>query len=333
MSSIIDVRDGATIASSDSAAFEGNVDAEITTLSSGAHYVINGSEEQWTGFALPLQIASLTIDNEAGVNQSRLVTINEYLTLSAGVFDNTIGFNLAEEATINYEGGSLLIPFGGPSIGAFDLTSPEDAFALDLTGDASTEVTISWEEPSAPDTVTYTWHADSVGGDFSDPLVSIPSDNEGSATTLTLTYQAIDDVVAGLGVEEGENIDLIWTVTAEAGITTRFAESSFDLNIARNLDVSNEVNDQIPNEFALKQNYPNPFNPTTTIGYDVPEATDVSIKVYDITGRLVAELVDGRKAAGSYEIQWNAAQLATGLYIYRIKAGNYTAVRKLTLIK
>ncbi|WP_421775284.1 T9SS type A sorting domain-containing protein [Gracilimonas sp.] len=333
---------GGTLASSDSAAFSaadgGNLElggsgSTILSLSSEANYVINGSIEQWTGFALPLQIGSLTIDNEAGVTQSRGMTINDYLTLSAGVFDNTIGFNLAEEAIINYDGGSLLIPFGGPSIGAFNLTSPEDGFALDLTGDVSTEVAISWEEPSAPDSVTYTWHADSVGGDFSNPLVSIPSDNEGAATTLTLTYEAIDDVVADLGVEVGEDIDLIWTVTAQAGITTRFAESSFDLNIARNLGVSNEMNDQVPTEFALKQNYPNPFNPTTTIGYDVPEATDVSIKVYDITGRLVSELVNGRKAAGSYEIKWNASQLATGLYIYRIKAGNYTAVRKLTLIK
>ncbi|MEQ8526010.1 SusE domain-containing protein [Gracilimonas sp.] len=333
---------GGTLASSDSAAFSaadggnlelgGSGDNQLT-LSSEAHYVINGSEAQWTGFSLPLQVASLTIDNEAGVTQSRGVTINEYLTLAAGVFDNTIGFTLAEGATVNYEGGSLIIPVGGPSIGAFALTSPESGFELDLTGDASTEVTISWEEPTAPDSVTYTWHADSVGGDFSDPLVSIPADDEGSATTLTLTYQAIDDVIAGLGVAEGEEIDLIWSVTAEAGITTRFAESSFDLSITRNLGVSNEVEDQIPTEFALKQNYPNPFNPTTTISYDIPEASEVSIEIFDVTGRKVTELVNARQSPGTYEIQWNAAQFATGIYIYRITAGNYSAVRKLTLIK
>jgi|GEM_PF-2471643 len=333
---------GGTLASSDSAAFSaadgGNLELggssdTILSLSAEANYVINGSEAQWTGFALPLQVASLTIDNEAGVTQSRGVTINEALNLNAGVFDNTIGFTLAEGAIVNFNGGSLLFALGAPRIGTFALTSPEDGFALDLTGDVTTEVEISWETPSGPDSTTYTWHADTVGGDFSDPLVSLASDDEGSATTLTLTYQEIDDVVADLGVEVGSSIDLIWTVTAQAGETVKFADESFDLSIARNIGVSNEVDDQLPTEFALSQNYPNPFNPTTTINYDVPEAADVQIQLYDITGRKVAELVNTRKSAGSYSVDWNADNFATGIYIYRLTAGDFSAVRKLTLIK
>ncbi|MDR9410890.1 MAG: T9SS type A sorting domain-containing protein, partial [Balneolaceae bacterium] len=88
-----------------------------------------------------------------------------------------------------------------------------------------------------------------------------------------------------------------------------------------------------PREFGIEQNYPNPFNPTTTINYDIPEATNVSIKVYDITGREVAELVNAKKSAGSHTVDWNAEQFATGVYLYRITAGDFTAVRKLTLIK
>jgi hypothetical protein len=333
---------GGTLASSDSAAFSaadgGNLElggssSTILSLSPEAHYVINGTEAQWTGFALPLQIASLTIDNEAGVTQSRGVTINESLNLNAGVFDNTIGFALGEDAVVNFNGGSLLFALGAPRIGSFALTSPEDGFALELTGDVSTEVEISWETPDAPDSTTYMWHADSVGGDFSDPLVSIPSDDEGSATTLTLTYQEVDDVVADLGVESGNSIDLIWTVTAQAGETVKFADESFELSIARMLGVSNEVDDQLPTEFALSQNYPNPFNPTTTISYDVPEAADVTLQVFDITGRKVAELVNSRKSAGTYNVEWNAQNVATGIYIYRLRAGDFSAVRKLTLIK
>ena len=333
---------GGTLASSDSAAFSsaggGNLELggsgdTILSLSSEANYVINATEAQWTGFALPLQVASLTIDNEAGVTQSRGVTINESLNLNAGVFDNTIGFNLGEDAVVNFDGGSLLFALGAPRIGTFALTSPEDGFALDLTGDVTTEVEISWETPSGPDSTTYTWHADTVGGDFSDPLVSLASDDEGSATTLTLTYQEIDDVVADLGVEVGSSIDLIWTVTAQAGETVKFADESFDLSIARNIGVSNEAEDQLPTEFALSQNYPNPFNPTTTINYDVPEAADVQLQVYDITGRKVAELVNTRKSAGSHSVDWNADNFATGIYIYRLTAGDFSAVRKLTLIK
>ncbi|HBX67677.1 MAG TPA: peptidase S8, partial [Balneolaceae bacterium] len=80
-------------------------------------------------------------------------------------------------------------------------------------------------------------------------------------------------------------------------------------------------------------NYPNPFNPTTTINYDVPEAADVQLQVYDITGRKVAELVNTRKSAGSHSVDWNADNFATGIYIYRLTAGDFSAVRKLTLIK
>lgn len=333
---------GGTLASSDSAAFSsadgGNLElggssSTILSLSREANYVINGSEAQWTGFALPLQVASLTIDNEAGVTQSRGVTINEALNLNAGVFDNTIGFGLGENAVVNFNGGSLLFALGAPRIGSFALTSPEDGFALELTGEVTTEVAISWETPSAPDSVTYTWHADTVGGDFTNPLVSLPSDDDGSATTLTLTYQELDDVVAGLGVNIGGSIDLIWTVTAQAGETVKFADASFDLSITRNLGVSNEVDDQLPTEFALSQNYPNPFNPTTTINYAVPEAANVQLQVYDITGRKVAELVNARKSAGIHSVNWNAENFATGIYIYRLTAGDFSAIRKLTLIK
>lgn len=231
-----------------------------------------------------------------------------------------------------FEGDVALSVDQGIEIGSFTLNAPADDFDLNLTGDASTEVVISWGTATAPDTVTYTWHADSVGGDFSDPLVSIPADSDGLDTTLTLTYQAIDDVVADLGVAEGESIDLIWTVTAQVGDSVQFAEASFDLNIARNLSVSNEVDDQ-PKEFSLSQNYPNPFNPTSNIQFTVPRATDVKLEVYNINGQLVRTLVNSRMSAGEHTVQFNASDLASGIYIYRIIAGNFVQTKKMTLIK
>ncbi|MEX0844373.1 MAG: T9SS type A sorting domain-containing protein, partial [Balneolaceae bacterium] len=108
----------------------------------------------------------------------------------------------------------------------------------------------------------------------------------------------------------------------------------FDNAVMEKIDAtSNETPDEIPAKFALNQNYPNPFNPTTKISYDLPEASDVMIKIYDITGREVAELINTRQSAGTHNIEWNAKQFATGVYLYRITAGDFTAVRKLTLIK
>ncbi len=91
--------------------------------------------------------------------------------------------------------------------------------------------------------------------------------------------------------------------------------------------------DGIPTEFALLQNYPNPFNPSTTIRYDVPQRTHVTVKVYDVMGRQIAELVNGEHDPGAYTIVWDAQTVSSGAYFYRITAGDFTSVRKLVLMK
>jgi len=98
-------------------------------------------------------------------------------------------------------------------------------------------------------------------------------------------------------------------------------------------------NSQTPKEFHLFQNYPNPFNPSTVISYTVaplnlPKGeTLVTIKVYDILGREVATLVNEEKSAGTYSVKFNAGNLSSGTYLYRIVSGNYTQVKKMLLLK
>lgn len=89
----------------------------------------------------------------------------------------------------------------------------------------------------------------------------------------------------------------------------------------------------ISTEFALQQNYPNPFNPSTTIRYELPKGANVTLKIYDLMGHEVAELVNEKHDAGAYEIVWNASGVASGMYFYRVTAGNFTSVRKLILMK
>jgi|GEM_PF-746805 len=222
---------------------------------------------------------------------------------------------------------------GDVEIGPFALLFPEDGFDLQLMdGDADTEVEISWEAPNATGDVTYIWHADSLGGDFSDPLLSIPSDGDGTETTLTLDYQTIDLTLSAQGVAEGETANLIWTVTAETDTDIRFANEPFELSITRNLGVSREITEN-PQEFSLSQNYPNPFNPTSTIEFTLPAATDVKLEVYNINGQLVSTLVDSRMNAGQHSVVFDASNLASGVYLYRIIAGNFVETRQMTLIK
>jgi DNA-binding beta-propeller fold protein YncE/fibronectin type 3 domain-containing protein len=86
-------------------------------------------------------------------------------------------------------------------------------------------------------------------------------------------------------------------------------------------------------KYELGQNYPNPFNPTTTIEYAMPQAGVVTLKVYDVLGREVTTLVNERKAAGNYAVPFNGSGLASGVYFYKLTAGNFTATKKLLLVK
>ncbi len=86
-------------------------------------------------------------------------------------------------------------------------------------------------------------------------------------------------------------------------------------------------------EFKLGNNFPNPFNPTTVITYDVAKRSHVSLIVYDLLGREVATLVDADKSPGQYQIFFNGSDLPSGVFLYRLQAGNYTATKKLLLLK
>ena len=85
--------------------------------------------------------------------------------------------------------------------------------------------------------------------------------------------------------------------------------------------------------FVLSQNYPNPFNPTTTIGYDIPERSLVTLVIYDVLGRRVETLVNGEKQPGHYEVTLDASRLASGVYLYRLQAGSFSETRKLAFVK
>ncbi|MGD1045151.1 MAG: T9SS type A sorting domain-containing protein [Bacteroidota bacterium] len=97
--------------------------------------------------------------------------------------------------------------------------------------------------------------------------------------------------------------------------------------------IENDQTSLRPNAFKLGQNFPNPFNPTTTISFDIPFQTYISIKVYNLTGQEMATIVSENMAAGNYSKIWNAAVLPSGVYFYRLQTGSFTDIRKLVLIK
>jgi hypothetical protein len=129
------------------------------------------------------------------------------------------------------------------------------------------------------------------------------------------------------------NATIIWSIIGPNGYLYAAANG---LGLYKSNSIVTNVNDQIQAEissFSLKQNYPNPFNPVTTIAYTIKELGFVQIRVYDILGKEVSTLVNEEKPAGSYEVEFDASDLSSGIYFYQLKAGEFAATKKLILLK
>ena len=91
--------------------------------------------------------------------------------------------------------------------------------------------------------------------------------------------------------------------------------------------------DGFPNDYVLEQNYPNPFNSSTTITYLLPKRENVTLTIYDVLGREVTTLVDARQDAGTYEVQWTSEHVSSGVYFYRLIAGDVQIQKKMVVIR
>jgi len=128
-------------------------------------------------------------------------------------------------------------------------------------------------------------------------------------------------------------VDLDYRKSDRKLFASTHGRGMFVTDLSTLTNVEENLNSQLPKEFALQQNYPNPFNPTTTISFSIPENQNVELKVYDLLGNEVANLVNEYKSAGSYSVNFNASNLASGIYFYKLKAGNFQQTKKLILLK
>ncbi len=119
------------------------------------------------------------------------------------------------------------------------------------------------------------------------------------------------------------------TVQSTSGVINNTASISWNMGLSTDV----KIDETLPSDYSLRQNYPNPFNPSTSIEYTIPEESFVELKVYDVLGNEVATLVNEERSAGVYRADFSGNGLASGLYIARITAGNYTSTIKMTLMK
>ena len=176
-----------------------------------------------------------------------------------------------------------------------------------------------YELPPAPPTGMFDirFNSGRIAEDINSSVKTI--DMSGVTYPLTVRVEGMD---IRLMDETGKAIN----VNLKAGEDIVISDAS-----VMKLMVSGEL---IPAQYSLEQNYPNPFNPSTVIEFSLPEdVSNVKLSIYNALGEKVAELVNTSLTAGKYQYQWNASNVATGMYIYELRTDNFVSVKKMLLLK
>ena len=146
-------------------------------------------------------------------------------------------------------------------------------------------------------------------------------------TDTQLTSNSGNSGISSVSVS-GSVVHVVWCDNRDGN-----GEIYYKRDPTGNITGIENIGSEIPDEYLLFQNYPNPFNPSTKIYYSIPQSGLVSLKIYDVLGKEAATLVNEEKSAGSYEVNFDASRLSSGVYFYKLKAGSYTETKKMVLTK
>ncbi|MCG3157227.1 MAG: hypothetical protein DKINENOH_03859 [bacterium] len=240
---------------------------------------------------------------------------------------NNPGFALfPAQGTIRNDMGA----YGGPNVSEIEINMPPSVFALINPVDRDTVST---------DTLQFVWHA-STDPNPDDMVSYTIVYSEDSCLFKPQKIVGISDTSFALINTLTENTRYYWSVIAhDLGRLTTASTDTFSFFVRSIItSVDNFLDEMLPTKFALSQNYPNPFNPQTTIKYQLPKASHVILKIFNILGQKMVTLIDEKKAAGYYSVKWDGTdqlgiQVPSGIYLYQLKAGDFEDVRKLTLVK
>ena len=219
--------------------------------------------------------------------------------------------------------------------GNFSLTTPPDEHVLVIRPENIDQSQLfAWSVSVDPNgqPVDYTI---TLSATISGSVVTIEQDTSGRV--IMIPHSEIYDLLSESNVQDFSAFE--WTVSSSDGQLSTAANNgprtiTFDIGYMLN----NDSEALLPDVFALHQNYPNPFNPVTTIRFDVPEESHVRIDIYNVMGQKVAAVVDARYQPGFHAVNWggkttSGSALSSGMYFYRIQSDNFTAVKKLILVK
>lgn len=258
------------------------------------------------------------------ISQSGPLDVSQVAELGEVVRSQNGGSAPYSYGPLNGELTAFLITAAGALSPNLDNPSGID-FIFDETGEVDQQVLARWQAKSPA-----AYLPDLKDKGFDSPIYfDVGNQDEYLVDRLV---EFFDDSLDQYGIEyRYETFEGPHSNNDRYPIGLAFADSVFKGQIV----VSNEerVSNTVPESFNLNQNYPNPFNPSTNISFELPAASEVTLKVYNMLGQEVATLVSGRFSAGQHTVSFEAGNLSSGVYLYRISTGSYSSVRKMTLIK
>ena len=203
---------------------------------------------------------------------------------------------------------------------SFSLLLPEDGDTV-VVNNNSDYLQFMWESSFDPDGDSLIYLLETSLFDtsmvWSDTSVSIADG---------ILYNVMDSL-------NQNTIDMEWFVKATDGIDTTESEERFQVILKKEVVAVENMDEALPQNYALHQNYPNPFNPATKISFDLPKESKVLLEIYNLKGNLINSVNFGALKAGSHKYNFNASQYSSGIFIYKLEADNFTAIKKMTLIK
>jgi hypothetical protein len=235
--------------------------------------------------------------------------------------------------TITVTISDSLVPEPNPNKGLLAILVPEDweFVSAEYEGDLGSGVMV---EVSADDEEFESDHPDSVYAAPEGMRWMLLISDEGYAYNDPIFMDVT--VELKVGETEGEFALAYYLSKNNSGLQVYdgyFLSVDHMITVTGTSSVDHRIGTGIPERYSLEQNYPNPFNPSTVIRYNIPERTNVNLSVYDVTGRLIETLMDGTREAGSYEINFNANNLSSGVYIYRLEAETFSQNQRMLLVK
>lgn len=217
----------------------------------------------------------------------------------------------------------------GPALNSFNLLTPPSFTRINTSNSDTSKNYFTWQRSSSNPIVNYKFKIKKLGPNTE---YSYVSNNNGADSLISFTNSFLDSLASILGTT-GDSVRCTWRVAAYNGIDSITSSNIFAVTFVRNPIGISQISSTLPVNFRLFDSYPNPFNPVTIIKFDVSKSQLINIKVFDVTGKEIAVLVNENLSPGTYQYSWNASAYSSGVYYLKMETAGFTDTKKLLLVK